>query len=82
LTFLDRRLLAYASNQAISLYDLDRAGEPELLYAPRPGRSLTNVEASRDGRWLTWIERADESDIWLLTLDDGAGSDADGDPGR
>jgi hypothetical protein len=29
--------------------------------------------ASRDGRWLTWIERADESDIWLMTLDEGGG---------
>jgi len=31
------------------------------------------VAASRDGRWLSWIERADESDIWLMTLEDAAG---------
>ncbi|HVS64831.1 MAG TPA: hypothetical protein VMT85_15150, partial [Thermoanaerobaculia bacterium] len=72
LTFLDRRLLAYASDQAISLYDLGTAGAPTLLYTPRPGRTLASLEASRDGRWLTWIERADESDIWLMTLDDEA----------
>jgi eukaryotic-like serine/threonine-protein kinase len=72
LAFLDRRLLAYASNHAISLSDLDAAGEPKLFYAPRAGRTVANLAASRDGRWLTWIERADESDIWLMTLDDEA----------
>jgi hypothetical protein len=72
LAFVDRRLLVYTFDQAMSLYDLDTAGAPKLLYTPRSGRTVTSGAASRDGRWLTWIERADESDIWLMTLDEGA----------
>jgi eukaryotic-like serine/threonine-protein kinase len=76
LTFVGRRLLVYTFGQAISLYDLDTAGPPKLLYTPRSGRTVTSGAASRDGRWLTWIEGADESDIWLMTLDEGAAGEA------
>ena len=37
--------------------------------------AVLHIEAPNwtpDGRWLTWIERADESDIWLVTLDEPA----------
>ena len=34
-----------------------------------------NLSASADGRWLTWIERADESDVWLMTLEEPAAAE-------
>jgi hypothetical protein len=36
----------------------------------QPAGGQSSVSSRTDSRWLTWIERADESDIWLMTLDE------------
>jgi dipeptidyl aminopeptidase/acylaminoacyl peptidase len=69
MVFVDARQLAYTDNRALWLRDI--AGtESKKIYSPGAGRQMSNLSASRDGRWLTWIERADESDIWLMALDE------------
>ncbi len=72
--FVDRFHLVYSTGREIRLGDL-RGGEPILLHASSRGHRVGDVSVSRDGRWITWIDRADESDIWLMTLD-GAAPDA------
>lgn len=69
LAFLDNDHLSYGSAGELWLGDL-RGGEPRRLFAAAPGHRLSNFSASRDGRTLTWIDIADESDIWLMALDD------------
>jgi hypothetical protein len=69
MTFIDRRHLAYTDDRTLWSLDVS-GGEPKRLYSPPEGRRIGNLAASSDGRWLTWIERADESDIWLMTLDE------------
>jgi Tol biopolymer transport system component len=66
-TFVARRRLVYTDDAALWVRDVD-GGEPRKIYSAPAGREIDNLTASRDGRWLTWIERADESDIWLATL--------------
>lgn len=68
LAFVDRDHLVYGVGGELWLGDL-RGGEPRRLHAAAPGHRLSNLSASRDGRTLTWIDIADESDIWLLSLD-------------
>jgi Tol biopolymer transport system component len=69
MVFVDPRHVAYTDARALWLRDVF-GGEAKKLYAPGAGRHVTNLSATADGRWLTWIERADESDIWLMTLDE------------
>ena len=67
--FVDRDRLVFGSGTGLSVGDL-RGGELEPLYTPPPGHLIVNLSGSSDGRSLTWIDRADESDIWLMTLDE------------
>ncbi|MBP9144658.1 MAG: serine/threonine-protein kinase [Thermoanaerobaculia bacterium] len=67
--FIDRDRLVFGSGTGLSVGDL-RGGELEPLYTPPPGHLIVNLSGSSDGRSLTWIDRADESDIWLMTLDE------------
>lgn len=61
----------YAYQDGPRLYLADLSGDaPTLLHEARPGHTLDFLSASRDGRWLTWIDSADESDIWLMTLEE------------
>jgi hypothetical protein len=69
LAFVDRDHLVYGSGGEVWLGDL-RGGAPRRLYAPAPGHIINNLSASRDGLALTWIDNADESDIWLMTLEE------------
>ena len=70
LAFVDRDHLAFGSGGELWLGGI-RGGEPRRLDTVPPGHRITNISASRDGRTLTWIDNADESDIWLMTLADG-----------
>jgi Tol biopolymer transport system component len=70
MAFVDHGHLVYADDRGLWLRDVS-GDEATLLYAPPAGRRVGNVSATADGRWLSWIERADESDIWLMTLDEG-----------
>ena len=72
ITFLDRRRIVYNTDLALWLGDLD-SGETKRLVSAAPGHRLANATSAADGRSLTWIDRTDESDIWLMTLDEGAG---------
>jgi len=77
-TFVDRqRLLVIATAGELRLGDV-RGTESKLLYTAPAGHRIDGLAATRDGRWLTWIDRKDESDIWLMTLDEaGRGSNGD-----
>ncbi len=70
LAFVDRDHVAFGSGGELWLGGI-RGGEPRRLDTVPPGHRITNISASRDGRTLTWIDNADESDIWLMTLADG-----------
>ena len=74
LAFLDHRLLVVPNaRNGLSITDALARGafaeEAKVLYTPPAGRVVSDVSTTRDGRVLTWLERADESDIWLMTLD-------------
>ena len=69
LEFVDRHRLASIDGRDLWLRDV-RGGEPVLLFSAPPGHQLHSISASHDGRWLTWIDRTDESDIWLMTLEE------------
>jgi len=69
IAFVDSGRLVAPSGAALWLVDLDR-GETVRLASAAPGHRYTNVSISADRRSLTWIDRTDESDIWLMTLDD------------
>jgi serine/threonine protein kinase/Tol biopolymer transport system component len=68
LVFVGRDRLVFGSGSGLAVGDL-RSGELRPLYTPPPGHLIVNLSGSGDGRSLTWIDRADESDIWLMTLD-------------
>ena len=70
LAFVDRDHVAFGSGGELWLGGI-RGGEPRRLDTVPPGHRITNISASRDGRTITWIDNADESDIWLMTLADG-----------
>jgi hypothetical protein len=72
MVFVDPQQLAYTDDRSLWVRDV-RGGEATRLYTPPPGRRIGNLSATGDGRQLTWIERADESDIWLMTLDEAGG---------
>ena len=72
LVFIGNRHVVSISGSGLWVRDV-ASGEAKMLYEAPAGRALASVAASRDGRWLSWIERADESDIWLMTLEDAAG---------
>ena len=72
MSFVDRRRIVYVENSALWVRDVD-LGQPRKFYSAPAGRGIDNLTSSRDGRWLTWIERADESDIWLATLEEAGG---------
>ncbi len=45
---------------------------PRVLAEAAAGHRFRNLSISNDRRWLAWIDETDESDIWLMTLDDPA----------
>ncbi|MEO8196174.1 MAG: protein kinase [Thermoanaerobaculia bacterium] len=71
LAFVDRTHLVYGFGGELWMGDI-RSGEPRRIYSALPGHRVTNISGSRDGRSLTWIDNADESDIWLMTLEEKA----------
>jgi hypothetical protein len=71
LVFIDRETLVYTDDWSLWVRGL-RAAESTLLYRPAGGQRVESLSATSDGRWLSWIEKADESDIWLMTLDEAA----------
>jgi Tol biopolymer transport system component len=79
--FVDRqRLLVITAARELRLGDV-RGTKSKLLYAAPAGHLIDSLAATRDGGLLTWIDRKDESDIWLMTLDE-AGRGAKGDVRR
>jgi hypothetical protein len=71
MVFVDDRHLAYSDDRALWLREVG-GGEPKRLYLPAAGQRIGNLAATRDGRWLSWIERVDESDVWLATVEEGS----------
>ncbi len=70
LVFLDSRRIVYGIDRStLWIHDVQGSAK-RMLYESPSGRFVGGVSASADGRWLAWIERADESDIWLMTLDE------------
>lgn len=41
---------------------------PDERFQSARDHRINNLSAARDGKTLTWIDNADESDIWLMTL--------------
>jgi Tol biopolymer transport system component len=70
-TFVDGSTVVYTDNWSLWVRGVDEERSTHL-YRPPTQRQVESITASRDGRTLTWIEKADESDIWLMTLDGGA----------
>jgi Tol biopolymer transport system component len=67
--FFDRDTKIVCSwRRGIVLLDTTSGASREILAAP-PAREFAYVVPSEDGRWLTWLEAGDESDIWLATLE-------------
>jgi hypothetical protein len=50
-------------------------GRPRELLHVAPGHSIQRPSLSADGRWLTCLDIADESDVWLAELDGGEPGD-------
>ena len=75
MAFVARRHLAYTDDRSLWLRGVD-GGEPLRLYSPPAGRRIGDLTATRDGRWLTWIESGDESDVWLMTLEEASAGGA------
>ena len=73
LVFIGRDTLVYGSGGDLWLGNI-RGGEPRRIYSSPPGHRIGNISGSRDGHSLTWIDNADESDIWLMTLAEPAKS--------
>ena len=69
--FVSDRLYTVASGGQLFLVDAE-SGESVTIHSAPPGHLVQNQSASADGRWLTWIERSDESDIWLATIEGGS----------
>ena len=69
--FVDAHRIPFTLDRRVMLGDV-RGGEPKTLYEAPAGHAVTDISASTDGKWLTWIDRSDESDIWLMTLDEGS----------
>ncbi len=69
MAFVGARDIAYTDDAALWLRGAD-GGVAKRLHAPVRGRRVGNISATADGHWLTWIEKADESDIWLMTLEE------------
>ena len=69
LAFLpDGQRYAFALNNRILVSDLSGAHEHGIVTAA-PDRQINNMAISRDGKWIVWLESADESDIWMATLE-------------
>jgi Tol biopolymer transport system component len=68
--FLDEGRIFLSRGREIHLYDVDR-GTSVKVYEAAPGQDVEYLTQSADGAWLSWVERADESDVWLLTLEGG-----------
>jgi hypothetical protein len=64
-----RHLALVRQGEAVVLLDLALRALRTIYDAPGNAR-LRSLSLSRDGRWLSIIETADESDIWLMTLDE------------
>jgi hypothetical protein len=67
--FLDGRRFAFNNAGELWLGDL-ASGDTKRLYSAPSGHQIFSVSAPQKGHWLAWIDLADESDIWLLTLDE------------
>ena len=70
LKFVDRHRIVYNNGNELWLRDA-RGGEPKRIYAAPAGHQLYGLSTTGDGRWLSWIDGTDESDIWLMTLEEG-----------
>jgi Tol biopolymer transport system component len=64
--FVDARHVVWESERAIELFDLDTGAQRALVAQPRL-QAYRRSSASRDGRWLAWLEVDQQSDIWLAT---------------
>jgi Tol biopolymer transport system component len=71
----DGRLLI---DNSAALIVLDGQGAPprELVRAA-PGHVLRNAGMSLDRKWIVWIDETDESDIWMMSFDEGDGAGGD-----
>ena len=71
----DGRSFVYAEDDRLLLAALDGSPTREL-YRAAPEHTLRRPTFSRDGRWLTFLDSADESDIWLAEFERSGGKPA------
>ena len=50
--------------------DLTTGSSRDLVAVPA-GHGIAWFALSRDGRWIAWLDTADESDVWMATLEGG-----------
>ena len=63
----DGRRIVGSNGPRIEIIDI-ASGAAREIQSATPGSSFLSVTLSLDGKWLAWIEAADESDIWLAEL--------------
>ncbi|HKQ61209.1 MAG TPA: hypothetical protein VJS92_07945, partial [Candidatus Polarisedimenticolaceae bacterium] len=64
----DGRRALWVEKTRLVLRDFASGATRTVLTAPA-GREITWIALSRDGRWLSWLETGDESDVWMTTLE-------------
>ena len=64
----DGKHLIWTRAEAIEIHDLE-SGRTRVLIPATPGYDIAWAALSYDGRHLTWHEVADESDLWLATIE-------------
>jgi eukaryotic-like serine/threonine-protein kinase len=69
----DGRHLVLSTGSGVALVDRQSGSTRELL-AAQPGHQFGYLALSADRRWVAAFEAADESDIWLTTLDSPGGA--------
>jgi Tol biopolymer transport system component len=62
-----RRLVYMNEKRGLSLVDSRSKRSHELLFLPPDG--LSNPVPSQDDRWIYFVRRSAEADLWLLTLE-------------
>ena len=68
--FLPGGRLVVGTGDRLVLLDL-RSGVIREIAKATAGQRIEWLSLSQDGRWLAWLESADESDIWIAELDAG-----------
>ncbi len=63
----DGRRLIGAPGDRLVLSDLGTGAARDIATATT-GHEVVSAALSHDGRWIAWLESADESDVWMMDL--------------